>query len=395
MGVKVQKPGDPGHPGGNRRVYVRVNFMAHRKTRIFNSVKAAEAYALAIEAKLKLGDPGDLFAKPAPPPVPKRVVTFRQAAERWLAIEGAEVKRNTNDTYESILKLHILPTFGPRPLPDITVTEVADWWAGIQARHFSRKHMVNIRTVLGHIFRRAVVSGILPRNPAEAIRGRVGREDREVRQVEWLTETELTRFLEVVERQEPRHYSFLLLLATTGMREGEALGLQVGDVDQERLKLAIRRAIRKHRVGSPKSGKARTVDVPPWSMGVLRGWIATIRAEAAVRGQEATWLFPSASGKPMDEAPMRRAFRRSLKAAGILRPLRVHDLRHTYASLALQRGVDLLVVSRQLGHKSIAITADVYAHLTPTATRAAADAFEAILTTPRRNPDATPATEHS
>ena len=110
-----------------------------------------------------------------------------------------------------------------------------------------------------------------------------------------------------------------------------------------------------------------------------------------MQGQEATWLSPSLRGKqPMDETPSRLAFRRGLNAAGVLRHLRLPDLRHPCASLAPQRGVDLRVVSRQLGHASIAITAAVYGHLTPTATRAAADAFEAILTGSRRNLDATP-----
>ena len=85
----------------------------------------------------------------------------------------------------------------------------------------------------------------------------------------------------------------------------------------------------------------------------------------------------------MDDAVIRAAFRRCLKAAGIHRQVRLHDIRHSYASLALQRGGPLLVVSRQLGHASIAIAAE--------ATRAAADAFQAILTTPGRNPGATPA----
>jgi integrase len=230
---------------------------------------------------------------------------------------------------------------------------------------------------------------MLSRNPAEAIRGRLGREDREVRQAEWLTEPELTAFLNAAQ-QEPRYYPFLLTIASTGARVGEILALQVGDVDVPHCRLAIRRTIRKHRVGSPKSGKARTVDVPPTSMAVLRGWVDTVRAEAAVRGQEATWLFPCLTGKqPMDEMPILAAFRRCLRAASILRYIRLHDLRHTYASLALQRGVPLLVVSRQLGHSSIAITADIYGHLIPEATRAAAAAFEAILTAPGRNPDAT------
>ena len=388
MGVKIQKPGEPGHPGGNRRIYVRVNHGGHRKTRVFNSSKGAERYATDVEALLKLGKVADVFTDPTPAaPVP----TFQEAADRWWVVDGATFKGGTRDTYQNALKLHVLPTFESRRLTDISLADVEDWWARLRAKGFSHKHLGNIRGVLFGIFRRAVMTGSLSRNPAEAIRGRLGREDREVRQAEWLTETELIAFLGAAAQREPRYSPFLLTLASTGLRAGEGLALQVGDVDVQQGRLAIRQTIRKHRVGSPKSGKPRTVDIPPSSMTILRGWIDTIRAEAAVRGQEATWLFPSLTGQqPMDEAPTRQAFRRTLKAAGILRRLRIHDLRHTYASLALQRGVPLVVVSRQLGHASIAITADIYGHLAPDAGRQAADAMEAILTEHGRNPGATP-----
>ncbi len=390
MGVKLQKPGDPGHPGGNRRTYVRIDFKGHRKTRVFNSSKGAERYATDVEALLKLGKVDDVFTDPTPEaPAP----TFKEAAERWWAVDGATFKGGTRDTYQNALKVHLLPTFEARRITDISVADVEDWWARLRAKGLSHKHLGNIRSVLVGIFRRAVTAGILSRNPAEAIRGRLGREDREVRQAEWLTEPELTAFLRTAAQREPRYSPFLLTIASTGLRAGEALALQVGDVDVQHCRLAIRRAIRKHRVGSPKSGKPRTVDVPPATVEVLQGWIDTIRAEAAVRGGEATWLFPGATGQPTDEALIRAAFRRCLTAAGIQRRLRLHDLRHSYASVALQRGVPLLVVSRQLGHASIAITADVYGHLTPGATRAAADAFQAILTAPGRNPRATPDSE--
>ena len=134
-----------------------------------------------------------------------------------------------------------------------------------------------------------------------------------------------------------------------------------------------------------------TVDVPPAAMTVLRGWLDTIRAEAAVRGEEPHWLFPSHPGHSLNHSPIYRAHRGTLRAAGITRRVRVHDLRHTYVSLALQRGVPLMVVSRQLGHASIAITADIYGHLAPDATREAAEAWEAILGEHGRNPRATSA----
>ncbi len=391
MGVKVQRPGDPGHPGGNRRIYVRVNYQGHRKTRVFNATKAAQDYAAQVEAMLKLGQVEGIFTALAPEAPPPPAPTFAEAAERYVAVDGAAWKGNTADTYLNILRLHILPTFGPHPLAEITVADVETWWAGLRGKGFSHKHLANLRCVLGGIFRRAVVSGFISRNPVDAINGKLGREDREVRQVEWLTEGELSRFLEVAAQREPRHYPLLLTLVSTGLRVGEALAVQVGDLDLDRGKIHVRRSVRKYRVGSPKSGKARTVDVPDSTVEVLKGWVNLIRAEAAVRGQEPQWVFPSANGGIPHDRPARRALHRVLRMAGISRRVRLHDLRHTYASLALQRGVPLLVVSRQLGHASIAITADVYGHLAPEATREAARTWDAILAPmcAGRNPRAT------
>jgi integrase len=392
MGVKIQKPGEPGHPGGNRRIYVRVNYGGHRKTRVFNSSKGAERYATDVEALLKLGKVEDVFTDPEPQ---APALTFKEAVERWMLVDGSALKAGTREDYQCILNRHILPAFETRPLTNVTRAEVEDWWASLRAKGLSHKHLGNIRAVLVGIFRRAVTAELLSRNPAEAIRGRLGREDREVRQVEWLTEPELTKLLGVAREREPNFYPFFLTIASTGMRVGETLALQVGDVDLDRGKIAIRRTIRKHRIGSPKSGKPLTVDVPPATVAVLRDWINTIRAEAAIRGQEATWLFPGDTGHPKEDKCFLPALRRLLKAAGIPRRIRVHDLRHTYASLALQRGVPLLVVSRQLGHASIAITADTYGHLALDAGRQAAEAMEAILTEHGRNPGATPSEKSS
>lgn len=334
MGVRIQRPGDPGHPGGNRRVYVRVNHEGLRKTRVFNTSKAAEEYASTVEAMLKLGQIEGVFPTPElvtpPPPTP----TFAEAKERWLAVDGATFKGGTLDSYRNILKVHVSPVFDHAAMATITRTDVEGWWAGILAKKLSVQRLMNIRSVVVGVFRRAVKSGMIVSNPADVIAGHLGREDREVRQAEWLTEMELRNTLAVAVGRE-RLYPALLTLASTGIRLGEGLGLQVGDVDLERNRLSIRRSVRKRHVGSPKSRKPRTVDVPPSTAAVLKGWIAIIRAEAAVRGVEASWLFPGTDGNPQDGILVRQAFRRCLEAAGIPRKLRLHDLRHTYASLAI------------------------------------------------------------
>jgi integrase len=370
-------------------VYVRVNYQGHRKTRMFNSTKAAEKYAEHVEALLKLGKVEGVFAAPMSEAPADPGPTFAEVVERWWAVDGQSLKVGTRDTYANILSLYLQPAFGPWPIAEISRADVESWWAGVRAKGLSHQRLTNIRAVAGAIFQRAVASGILQGSPVDAIRGRLGREDREKRQAEWLTEPELAKVLSVAGTREPRFYPGLLTLVSTGIRLGEALGLQVGDVDLEREKLYIRRSVRKLRVGSPKSGKPRTVDVPPVTVAVLRDWIATVQAEAAVRGQEPLWLFPSLTGRLLDSSSVRDALRRVLLGAGITRPFRIHDLRHTYASLAIQREVPLVIVSRQLGHGSVAITDAVYGHLAPEATRAAAMAWEAILTVPGRNLGAT------
>jgi len=122
------------------------------------------------------------------------------------------------------------------------------------------------------------------------------------------------------------------------------------------------------------------------TVAVLERIRQTRQVEAAYQGVEARWLFPGRTADmPITPEAVQQAFSKVLRAAGI-RHIRPHDLRHTYATLAIQAGVPLLTVSRQLGHASISITADVYAHAVPGSNRAAAEVMEAILTSNQTQP---------
>ena len=416
MGVKIQRPGDPGHPGGNRRIYVRVNFTPRgvsrgqarqekiktRLTRVFTTTKAADTYAAQIEAWLKIGDVGRVFAPPDAHQ-PARP-TFAATVEAWREKDTADWKPSTRRTYEDILAAHLLPAFKccpggsetPRAVGEITAAEIETWWAALRRGDYSTDYLVAVRAVLRSILQRAVKAGWLVQNPTDAIMGKISTNRPDEHGADWLTGPELGRLLEAAQRHEPGAHPAMMLTAAAGLRWGEVQGLQVGDVDLARARLYVRRAIYKGAVSTPKGGRFRVVDLPASVVGVLRDWLRTIEAEAAVRGGAPTWLFPGRDGAPLAYHVFRASLTRAAKAAGLGRPVRPHLLRHSYASLALERGVPLLTVSRQLGHKSIQVTADIYGHQAEGAGRQAAEALETVLSEGQiRNLDATPARERA
>ena len=133
-------------------------------------------------------------------------------------------------------------------------------------------------------------------------------------------------------------------------------------------------AFRQHRliVNTPKSGKLRTIDIPAALTASLRELHSIRQAQAVVEGAVMSpWIFRSATDpdKPMNDACFRDRVWRPLLEKAEVRHVRVHDARHTYASLMLRLGVPIAYVSKQLGHSSIQITVDLYGHFIPGADR--------------------------
>ncbi len=360
--------------------WIFVNHQGKRKAKRIGVGKeakdAAKAVAAKVGARLALGDLSILEAHEKPAAVP----TFEAVAKDWERVTSPEWKQGTCISYGNILRHRLLTTFGSLPITDITANRVEEWWTAAREESLSKVHLRAMRVVLRGVCRRAVSLGLLPMNPVERIEGRLGRQDTEIHQADYLMRGDLTKFLAKAEELCPREHPIFLVMATAGLRVGEAKGLQVGDVDSLGQQIHVRRTVRRGYISSPKNGKGRTVDVPASTVAILERVRQTRQAEAAYEGKEARWLFPGDTGDmPTTDEVIRRALRLALRGAGI-RSIRIHDLRHTYATLAIQAGVPLLTVSRQLGHASIQTTANLYTHAVPGSNRAAADALEAVLT---------------
>ena len=174
------------------------------------------------------------------------------------------------------------------------------------------------------------------------------------------------------------HVLFLMALRT-GMRLGELLAVQWGDLDLVDRFVEVQRNLVSGKLTTPKNTNTRRVDMSAQLAEALTRHRAAAKADALKAGTPlAVWVFTNRDGAPLDGDNLRRrVFEKALTKAE-LRHVRIHDLRHTFASMLIQNGESLAYVRDQLGHSSIAITVDTYGHLVPGSNRAAVDRLDSI-----------------
>ena len=198
------------------------------------------------------------------------------------------------------------------------------------------------------------------------------------KEIDPLTREELTQLLAAIQEHAPNYHPLFLCLARTGMRIGEALALQWGDIDFQGHFLTIRRNYVRSKITRPKNGKTRRVDMSQQLTDVLYNLMTQRQAEAVLQGmsEASTWVFCSTTGGLLDKDNLRkRVFYHCLNKSD-MRRVRMHDLRHTYASLLIQQRESLAYIKDQLGHHSIQMTVDIYGHLIPGGNKAAVDRLD-------------------
>jgi integrase len=208
--------------------------------------------------------------------------------------------------------------------------------------------------------------------------GRILRTNQPREGINPLTKEDLKILQDTFLKHSPRAYPLVLTLARTGMRIGEAVSLRWGDIDFTNRFITVQRCISRGKIGTPKNGKGRRVDMSMQLTETLRQ-LKRQRAEETLRNgwreipQE---VFLNYEGRRVDPSHFKQQiFDKVVSRAG-LRSMRIHDLRHTFASLLIQAGESLAYVRDQLGHHSIKMTVDIYGHLAPGGNRAAVDRLD-------------------
>jgi integrase len=265
---------------------------------------------------------------------------------------------------------NLIPFFGSRDLTSITEATLLDFIKVKLAEGLKPKTIENSLSVLRRVYSVLQREERVIRNPASGIgqlMRRVGtRLASETSEVEFWETHEIETLIHIARESEPRFAPLFEFLISTGVRRGEALGLQWVDIDFDNRSIRIRRAITASGMTTPKSGKARTLKMPESLAATLFDLLSDRRIKCLQRGwpEVPEWVFCSETGTAPDPGNIDRTWRRLRRRAQAegVRPLKLHAARHTWATRALGAGKSVRWVADQLGHADPALTLRVYAH---------------------------------
>ncbi len=331
--------------------------------------KAAKQAAQQIQARLALGQPAFQNQKSG--------MTLERYAEVFLERIEHTRKHTTFDDYKKLLDRDILPTLKLLDLQDITREKVkALALAGLQKGQ-SPKTVQNIVRCLSSLFSHALEDNLVKVNPALKP-GKFLPKITKRHNIAPLTREEVALLIETAKTKLPRYYPLFLCAVRTGLRMGELLALQWGDIDWHGRFIEVRRNYTHFKLTTPKSGESRRVDMSKELAQTLRDLLTERQIEAAAGQWTETppWVFCSETGGLLHPHNLRDRVFYGLLTKAKLRKVRFHDLRHTFASLLLQQGESLVYVKEQMGHSSIQVTVDLYGHLIPGGNKQAVDRLD-------------------
>ena len=318
--------------------------------------------------------------------VPPNAGTVAEWLGVWLVTARRRVKPSTWASYEKNVRLHVVPHLGALQLQRLTVadldrlyarlldggrvghTGIRDVGTGDRQAGLSPRTVAYIHIIIKAALRDAVRKGMLARNPAEsADPPKPAVASASTAPATWTPE-QLSTFLDdTAGHQLGPVWRFL---AMTGCRRGEAVGLRWSDLDLDRGRASLVQSIGKIGgrvvVGTTKSGRGRPVALDPGLVAVLVAHREIQKKERELLGDgydDHDLVFADPLGRPLYPERLLRVFQQHSRRLG-LPVIRLHDLRHTWATLALQAGVHPKVVQERLGHASITITLQTYSHVT-------------------------------
>lgn len=340
------------------------------KKRGFKTKQEAQKAMLELEQSLTMGT----YIQP------NKILYKEYLLERFLEDKMTKVKKQTLNTYRWIVEKHIIPTIGDVELTKLNPIIIQDLYNKLtKEKVLSDENIQKVHTLINDSLKKAERWGLIARNPAALVdRPKAVKKEITVWNVE-----EVRQFLKYAKKG-GRYYIAFLLALTTGMRQGEILGLRWKDVDFENGCVRITQTLSSDGKDllpytKTKSG-SRTIDLPEETVIALKMHWLFIRGEREKNRsyKNLDLVVCTEFGTPTHKSNIRRVFKSIIEKADIPK-IRFHDMRHTHATLLLLQGVNPKIVSERLGHADVRITLDTYSHLLPSIQKDTALKFGEML----------------
>lgn len=284
----------------------------------------------------------------------------------YMASKEQSFSENSRSSYMMFLEKHIFPAFGDMLLVEISTAMINRFLLDFQRQGYKQATVTKLYNIMNGVFAMAFMDDSIPINPMlKAYKPKISKDEQAQAMDESekaLTVVQLQYVLSCVDKEELKWRTFIYLLSDTGIRRGEACGLQWQDINFNTGLIQIRRNLQYTPAAgvyetTPKNGKSRTVDVGADVLGYLR----QLRAEQA-ETCFSKWVFSQqGTAEPMHPQSPTRYFAKFGKKYGIDN-FHPHLLRHTSASIALTNGADVVSTSARLGHSDTSVTLKMYAH---------------------------------
>lgn len=305
-------------------------------------------------------------------------MTFQNLYEIYMEDMAARLKQSTLLTKKAVLQTHILPFFSSKPINEIKASDVRRWQAKLMSspNNYSQTYLKKINTELNSIINYAKRFYDLNTNPCGKA-GTIGKAKAE--EMDYWTYDEYIAFREGV-KDKPLSYICFEVLYWTGMREGELLALSLADIDLDNKTISINRTYQriegKDVFTSPKTRKSkRKIPIPDFLCQELSDYIQSrYMLDADER------LFP------VTKSYLSHEMIRGCKNTGV-KKIRIHDIRHSHASLLINQGCDALMLADRLGHEKVSTTLNTYSHLFPHKQQELVHSLESLQATDSPTPE--------
>lgn len=298
-------------------------------------------------------------------------ITVSEFFKRYLDVIVHTVRPKTYERYEGLYRLHIEPELGYLKLHYLRPAHIQGLYSTKLSDGQSKRSVQQLHALIHKALDQALKWGLVNQNVSDLVTS--PKPDKRIPPT--LTKDQVIKFLGVAKKD--RLYALYVLAITTGMRQGELLGLRWGDVDLDKALIQVKHTTqtlwKKGIVFTePKTEKSkRSITIPEIAVEALKNH-PKIESEHDL-------VFPTSEGTPIRGGNLLKYFKRLLERAG-LPQMRFHDLRHTSATLLLTAGVHPKIVQERLGHSQIGLTLDTYSHVLPSMQEEAANKMDNMLT---------------